>query len=109
MTTAAGGVRIAEVNRMLVDQHDMPREVLVVACEKGGARSNSVTTERPLRRQQRFAKRRMNGRSRPNHAVQQQIARSRYPTFNAVEDQTKGRAATTTMQSSPPVATHGTS
>jgi hypothetical protein len=29
-----------------------------------------------------------------NHAVQEQIARSRYRTFNAVEDQTQGRAAT---------------
>jgi hypothetical protein len=36
----------------------------------------------------------LNFSSRPNDAVQQQIARSRYRTFNAVEDQTQGRAAT---------------
>jgi len=50
MPTAEVAVRIAEVNRMLVDQNDMPREVQVVACEKGNARSISGTSERILRR-----------------------------------------------------------
>jgi len=35
-----------------------------------------------------------NDQSRPNHAVQQQIARSLHRTFNFVEEQTQDRAVT---------------